>query len=567
MTQIIKPKVPENVLGMECRFAVYIDPPDRDMPDMHLIKENITYKDGTVKPNVKLVWDYKRPFWINKEGTRNYKQKKEWTEESNLLKYSTTQSKLVESINRAMKTPWIKGNLKKICSSPYIYGADILSTALIKNSYKVAFPSLQSKYSVAVFDTETDVLNGTGEIIMATITFKNTVFTAVVKDFIKGYSNVENRVGDMMNKYLDKYVEKRGLQQKLIIVDTPIDAIKACLDVAHKLKPDFLAIWSLDFDITKIIEACEKARVNPATLFSDPIVPKDYRYFNYIRGPKQKVTASGLVTSIKPPARWHTVVTPSSFYVVDAMCVYKHNRVGQPEKQSYSLDAILDEELGIRKLKFDLPGVTNETGLKWHQVMQTKYKLEYIIYNIFDCLSIEELDEKTLDLSLTFPMFSGISEFSKYTSQPRRTADRLHFHCLKHGKVMATTGEDKEGNFDDKVLGLSDWIITLPAHLVEDNGLTCIEEDPYLSTNARGHVADLDVSASYPNGQCVANVSKETTRKELTSIEGIELHKQMMSTINFSGGQTNAAEFCQTLMNFPSFPKLLDIIKQKEIVI
>jgi hypothetical protein len=132
---------------------------------------------------------------------------------------------------------------------------------------------------------------------------------------------------------------------------------------------------------------------------------------------------------------------------------------------------------------------------------------------------------------------------------------------------MATTGEDKEGNFDDKVLGLSDWIITLPAHLVEDNGLTCIEEDPYLSTNARGHVADLDVSASYPNGQCVANVSKETTRKELTSIEGIELHKQMMSTINFSGGQTNAAEFCQTLMNFPSFPKLLDIIKQKEIVI
>lgn len=491
MTQIIKTNNTKTPVGLECRFAVHVNPPERGEPDMHLVKEILHFEDGTTKPNVKLVWDYKRSFWVNNKGTRNYTQKKEWTDKKNLIEYKCTQSNLVESIAKALETPWFKGNLRKISSSPFLYGSDILSTALIKGSYKNRFPKLQTKYSVAVFDTETDVVNGTEEIIMASITFKNTCYTAVVKSFVEGISNIQNRVSDMMDKYLGEYVEKRKLTSTLILVDTPVDAIRACINVAHELKPDFLAIWNVDFDITKVIQACEKERVNPASIFSDPIVPKEYQYFNYIRGPKQKVTASGLVTPIKPAAQWHTLECPSSFYVIDAMCVYKQNRTGAPEEQSYSLDSILNLKLGIRKLKFKLPDVEGVEGLKWHQIMQSKYKLEYIIYNRFDCISMEELDEATLDLALNFPMFSGNSDFSRYSSQPKRTADRLHYVCLKKDKVMGSTGEDKgdEGN-TEKVVGLDGWIITLPAEMVADNGLQCIEEFPDMKTNIRAHVAD-----------------------------------------------------------------------------
>jgi len=36
----------------------------------------------------------------------------------------------------------------------------------------------------------------------------------------------------------------------------------------------------------------------------------------------------------------------------------------------------------------------------------------------------------------------------------------------------------------------------LPAHMVADNGLKIVEENPNLSTNIRAFTADLDVSSS-----------------------------------------------------------------------
>ena len=217
----------------------------------------------------------------------------------------------------------------------------------------------------------------------------------------------------------------------------------------------------MDFDIGKVILACEKARVDPANIFSDPSVPKEYRYFKYNQGPKMKVTASGLQTPIKPAAQWHTVICPASFYVIDAMCVFKHNRIGKPEKQSYSLDYILNDTLGIRKLKFTQADAY--TDLKWHQVMQASYKLEYIVYNMFDCISIEILDEKTLDLSLTLPLFAGFSDFANYNSQPRRTVDTLHYYCLNNNRVIGTTGSNMSTDESGEMFDLTGWINFSPS--------------------------------------------------------------------------------------------------------
>lgn len=90
-----------------------------------------------------------------------------------------------------------------------------------------------------------------------------------------------------------------------------------------------------------------------------------------------------------------------------------------------------------------------------------------------------------------------------------------------------------------------------------DNGLQLIEEYPNLRTNIRGHVGDLDVSASYPNGGCVFNVSKATTHKELIKIQGVSEHAQRMQGINLSAGATNAIEFCTGLYGLPSLEQML----------
>jgi len=258
------------------------------------------------------------------------------------------------------------------------------------------------------------------------------------------------------------------------------------------------------------------------------------------------------------------VFCPSSFYFVDAMCAYRQIRTGSAEEPSYSLDAILKKHLGMRKLKIEEGA--HLTGIDWHQFMQEKHPLEYIIYNVFDCVSMEMLDEKTKDLRLTMPMMAGCSDFEKFNSQPRRTADALHYFCLQNGKVIGTTSSEMATELDKYTLGLDGWIVTLPAHLVMDNGLQIIEECPTLKTNIRGHVGDLDVSASYPNGGSVFNVSKETTHKELCKIEGVAEIVQRMQGVNLSGGATNAIEFCENMYGLPSMNQLLDAFNESRTV-
>ena len=182
----------------------------------------------------------------------------------------------------------------------------------------------------------------------------------------------------------------------------------------------------------------------------------------------------------------------AGFYFIDAMCAYKKIRAAKGNEASYSLDYILNKHLGIRKLKFK--EADHLSGLKWHQFMQKNYRIEYGIYNLFDCISVELLDEKTKDLRNTVSVLCGFSEFHKYPSQPRRTVDDLHFLCLQNNLVIATTSDQMEDKLDEYVLGLRDWIVTLASHQVVDNGLNVIREFPNIKTFIRAHVADLVVS-------------------------------------------------------------------------
>ena len=341
------------IVGRECRFAVYCPPTRDNNDDLHVIKEVLHYDDGTTKPNLRFVKSYRRPYWVTKVGFRNHKQKKEYEEISKLNRYESTQTDLIHNISRTVEQPYFRGSLRKLCQNPYIYGADIQSTAMIKKTYLDKFPTLNTPYSMAVYDIETDVVRGTKDIIMATLSMKDRVLTVVQKSFVEGYSNVEERLQQLMEKYIGEHVAKRKIKWELKFVDSESEVVSTIFHRAHEWMPDWLAIWNMDFDIPRSVEALEKAGIDPKSVFSDPSVPEEFKFFRYKQGPKQKVTASGKVDPIKPAARWHTVFCPSSFYVIDAMCAYKHIRNNvEPEEPSYGLDAILKKhELG-GKLKF-----------------------------------------------------------------------------------------------------------------------------------------------------------------------------------------------------------------------
>lgn len=580
------------IIGRECRFAIHI--PENHLngtPDYHFVKEQIHYSDGTIVPNVRLIKDFKRPVWVVRNNRRVYQDKREWEEKENLVCKEVTQSKMRDEIARLLDKAWTKDHYKKLASSPYLYGTDISSTSLLKKAYMDKYPDLNTPYSVAGFDIETDVVNGTEDPIMSSVIFKNKIHLSVDKKFIYGLSLVDQRFIQAFNKYILDYINEYNIKNEgkhridteyditLHIAENPLDMFTTQFKVIHEWKPDFLAIWNMDFDIPKVMAAIVKYGGNPADILCDPSVPEEFRICEYKQGQKKKVTASGKVQPINSAAQWHTLYLTASFYVIDAMCTYKHLRLGEQEEASYSLDYILNLRLGLRKLKFK--EADEYTGLRWHQFMQTNFKIEYMVYNIFDSLSMLALDSKTKDLGYTLPSFSATTDFWNFKSQPRRIADALHFYFLDNNCVLGTVGyaikkvdkpedpdadievnpdgDDDDEDADDpdaKTLDRKGWIVTLPAHM-SVLGLACILEDPSIKTNIRTHVFDSDCSSAYPSATSVANVSKITTICEIISIESIEESVFRMQNLNALLGPVNSNEYCQVMFNLPRSEELL----------
>lgn len=548
------------VVTKECRFAQYIEPPERGKHDLHVVKEILHMSDGSTRTNILQVPNYKRPFYLTKTNHRNHEDKKEWEDLDKLNKYMSRECDMPDYITRLLNTSSAKGNKRKANTSQFVYGSDITSTALVKQTYIKKYTEKKTPYTVSVLDTETDVLHGTKDVIMATFSFKSVCVTACLKSFLANVPDPHKAVEDAMTKYLGDVVEKRQIKPTLILVDTPREIIVEIFRAIHKHRPDFLTFWNMEFDIEVILKMCEKYNLDPKEVFSDPSVPKEYKYFKWKPGAPQKVTASGKVKPYKVHERWHTLYTPSSYYCIDAMCAYKQLRLAKAELPNYKLDYVLNLELKRGKLNFkEADHITN--GLLWHQFMQKNYPVEYVIYNRFDCISIEMLDERTNDLSVSLPLYSGCSDFQFFNSQPRRIVDDLHNFVLeKHNKVIGSTGQRSAVDEDnDELFDLRGLIITLPAHLIAENKTRLIREYPDLVTNIFNDVADLDVSAAYPRGQIAFNISKETTKKEVISIEGIDEYTYKMQNINLSGGATNALEYCQTMFLTPTLPEMLEL--------
>lgn len=551
----------EDIKGYECRHATFCGDDGRGN-DLHVVKEYIHLKDGTRIPNVRLIPNFEREFWVTREGFQDHQEKKEYEKLDRVKRYATTQSKMPDAVSRALKgRPAMGTPLRQLAESPYLYGCDISSTALLKKQYETKYPEcVHPSSTVAVLDIETDVVSGHGEIILITLSYKDRVYTAINTQFLKRSRDPIRHVQSLFNKHLGDVKEARGIELELGLFDTAAECCKAVIAKAHEWKPDFVTVWNINFDLPKIMKTLTKAGADLADVFSDPSVPPEFRFFKYKEGRTQKVTQGGKVMSTHPADRWHTVTCPASFYFVDAMCLYKKLRAAKGNEPSYSLDYILNKFLG--KGKLSLPEADKLDGLPWHRYMQTHQPFFYVVYNIFDCVSVEMLDEITNDISSAFPSNCGNSDFSNFTSNPRRIMDDLHYFYLERGGVVGTTGVDMTDGNDEHVIGLDEWIITLPSHLVADNGLNLIEGYETLRSMMRIHLADLDIEGTYPSIEMVANISKETTLREMGRIRDMSEADRRVIGINMSGGVVNAVEILNQAVSVPTLSQWLDLVDE-----
>lgn len=555
----------QDIIGRECRFGTYCDGGDGHN-DLVVAKEYLYTKDGRRIPNVALFPNYERTFYVTKKGFQNHYEKLEWEDKDKLLEFKCTEAEVAERAARAARVFGRKITKKSVAISPYVYGYDISTTALIKQMYKEKYPDfIHPTSSVAALDIETNVKTAEKEILVVGLTFQETVFIAVNSNWLAPTMVNIDAITFKYKELLAKWIESRKLKLEIVFKDTPGQCCEAAIRKAHILKPDYISIWNMDFDLPKMIETMKKEDMDLAEIFSDPAVPDQFKYFRYKKGQPTKVTQSGKQSAKHPADMWHTMYAPASFYFLDSMCIYKRIRAAAGMVSSYGLDAALGRHLDLGKLKFNETDHLSRTA--WHEAMQTNYKIEYIIYNIFDCIGLELLDEKINDLGRSFDALSGVSDYHNFDSTPTRIVDDLHFYVEKRGKVIATAParDDILHKYDDYVVDMKKWIATLASYLMHDNGIPIIKELPHVNSMARAHCCDIDIEGTYPNGEDIMNISKETTYRELHLIRGLTEDERRQVGIDLSGGVSNAVEICTKVLQLPSLSQLGDIyMKHKE---
>jgi hypothetical protein len=367
----------------------------------------------------------------------------------------------------------------------------------------------------------------------------------------------------LFNKYIPDDDVKKNVEVEYEIVENDLELIYKTFQKAHSWEPDIMGVWNITYDLTKILETLEKWKVNPKDIFSDPDLPKEYRYFKFKEGQKHSLTESGKFKPINAEEQWHTVITPSKFYWLDAMSTHRYVRVGgKVVPGGYGLDNILKYELGekLGKLKFKDEKSENLYGLEWHIYMVANRILEYIIYNQWDVYSMIKLDNKTKDIEIVLDMLIMTSNYDIFNSGPKKIVNEMHFFYYERGRVLGSKPAVVD---NDKGLGLGWWINILPSHRTKDTGLNVTSGGRKLPNNIRFFASDADQVSGYPSDGQAANVSKDATMKELISVDNVLKEDFMKQNINLFFGIVNNIDYCSTMMNFPTIFELEEKVKKE----
>lgn len=556
------------VIKRQFMFANYSKSLTNKTDDLLLIKEHVYYEDGSIVPEIKFVKNYQRPFWITKKEYRNHEQKKEQELISKLDIHYSNQAKLPFDIQKALgEQSYGYVGLRDVNNSPYVYGTDILPQVLIAKKYKDTYPDTSSPFTLAGMDLETDVFENFGSTNMASYVYGKKANIAIVRNFF-GKNIDENKIRkeivEKSDVYIGEHLKSFDMEVNVIFVDKPHEIIIELMRIAHQDKPDFIGFWNIGFDMKKMIEEFNKVGIDPGLVFSDPKVPKEFKTFSWYEDPPYHISEEGEKKMKHMSEKWHKATTMSSFRFIDLLPIDRVIRARDPFRPSYSLEEVAKAEAGVGKLNFkEADGLSR---IEWHRFMQSKYKVEYCVYNIFDSLLLLIKDRANSDVARAIRGILKYSDPNNLLKNPNRLMDNIYFDRLTKGYVLGSTGSSMKIGLDDLTPSKKGWICVLPSVLTYNIGSYLINEHPNWQTNITPHCADGDLKSAYPTGETCLNISKSTTAIEVCGIQGLTTYQVKAIGINFVGMSSCPVEIAKHTHNFPGFMDMLKLYKEKKIV-
>ena len=423
-----------------------------------------------------------KKFYITKPEYRTNNRKKTFEYMNKLDTYDCEEQESSARIAKALGIKVYKYiPLQSLYGNPYLYGANIDPRVTLKQDLNLKVKSALM-YSIGTYDIE-QFVGGTNEISLITYVHGDgQVFTAIHKDFLLEHTEEDIRkvleekrtiFKNNLNKEAREVFDSIDFKHTFFISNNELDLIKWSFKNIHNLKPDFVSIWNMKYDISTTIKRIEFRGGNPIDIMCHPEVPKKYRICNL------KLDA-GKHSHWSFSWDWFSLSGYTQF--IDSQSLYSLSRKAKGIEPSLTLEDIATKTIGTGK-------VEASEGKTHYQMHLTEF-LNYTVYNVFDSIILVLMDKLLQDI-LKMATLSTTGLLSDYNKQTIQVKNDFYWYCRNNNAMVNTTIGQQDNPEDTRILKVGGNVLS--PLLVRNMGVPIIEESA-IPTSLLKYVIDIDVA-------------------------------------------------------------------------
>lgn len=339
------------------------------------------------------------------------------------------------------------------------------------------------------------------------------VFTFLLRNHIryKQQEYFEKHLDKFIDECHDEFDDRYDRPQFIIrVFDDEIILLRSLFAILHKLKPDFINIWNMSYDIPTIIKRLENLGEDPKLYFCHPDFTEPFYRYNYDMIYKNDFKNRSDSFECSSYSRW-----------LDQMLIYAGIRKGRSDYGGNSLDNVANIELGAEKRRYSQKTVSVLNGA-------IEEYWNFVKYSINDVLLQYGIDKKTGDLQSIFEQaIYGGTRITKALKQSvyLKNVFAIDYLAAEHivpknnNNVNYAMNRNEEIAVDrDEMELIGDGIedyddIKLAGALVGDPKLNGPYGVDILGTKSNAlfiNTMDMDYSSLYPNVKITSNIAEHT---------------------------------------------------------
>lgn len=329
------------------------------------------------------------------------------------------------------------------------------------------------------------------------------------------YYNSVKEVEDNFDEFVKNDIMPNAHDDKLKVIgkfyDTETQLLLGFWELVHELKPDFCAIWNMNFDIPYILNRMTKLGLDVINVCCHPDVPKKYRYVKYIEDAhrRQNRMKSSENENIHPSRFWDWVHISGYTQFYDMMALYSlmRKRFILP---SYSLDNISEEETGYKKLDY------HQYGYSIRKLAHQNFRI-FLSYSAIDTERLDQIEAYTDDFnrSIIFADNNKLQTSQKISYVIKNKMYRIYWDMDPRRIIGNNVVYDVYEKVDGAIIASPDNLKIKGKGILNDFGY--IYED----------LVDFDEASEYPRTIITFNISKNSLHSRMVRItvgsDGIEV--------------------------------------------